>query len=101
MIAGVLAFEAHKDNLLAVLLKEWERGPKSQPFDEEKTWHRLSRVAWQYFWRKRGEIKKRDPREIAVSGCRKIATVLTKASRFSMTLSRTRSLMNYTRHGVI
>ena len=77
---GVFAFKKHKDNLLAVLLKAWERGPKSQPFDKEEAWHRLTRVAWLYFWRKRVNQETR-PAKDRSKRLSKIATILTKARR--------------------
>src|SRR5262245_17305264 len=79
--AGVSAFEARKDNLLAVLRSASERDPKSQPFDEVKAWDRLSRLAWQYFWRKRVKQETRLARDRSKQ-LRKIANVLNKANRF-------------------
>lgn len=57
-IAGKLAeFERHKGDLLAKLRKAYERGPKSEPFNGEKSWHDLVFIAKMYFW---GEIAKRE-----------------------------------------
>lgn len=51
--AGVAAFETHEENLVAVLRNEWHRGPKTEPFDAERTWRRLTFLAGTYFWRER------------------------------------------------
>ena len=76
--AGVSAFEGHKENLLTVLLNA--RGSKSQPFDQEKTWDRLSRLAWEYFWQKRVKQETRPARDRS-KRLDRIANVLNKASR--------------------
>jgi hypothetical protein len=78
--ADVDVFETHKEDVLAVLLDACDRGPKTDPIDKENAWHRLTRVAWQYFWRKRVDQKTR-PAKDRSKRLSKIATVLTKAHR--------------------
>ena len=78
--AGVAAFGTQKDNLLAVLLNAYERGPKSNPFHADRAWDRLERMAWLYFWRKRLEHEGRPARDRS-KRLRKIANVLGKACR--------------------
>jgi hypothetical protein len=53
--AGLTSFERHKGKLLAVLRNAHERGPRSKPFDPDKTWSLLNGVAQFYFWR--GSVK--------------------------------------------
>jgi hypothetical protein len=47
--AGSASFEQHKEALLAILRKAYERGPKSEPFDAENAWWLLSFLAAAYF----------------------------------------------------
>lgn len=57
-IAPELArFNTHKEEILDKLRDEYERRPRSEPFDAEKPWRRLTRMAEMYFW---GEIIKRE-----------------------------------------
>jgi hypothetical protein len=51
--AGLTAFETHKENLLAVLRNAYEHGPKSEPFDADKAWRRLTFLAGTYVWEAR------------------------------------------------
>jgi hypothetical protein len=51
--AGVTAFETHKEKLLPILREAYERGTKSEPFDENRTWRHLTFLAGHYFWRER------------------------------------------------
>ena len=54
--AGSSAFEQHKEKLLAVLRNAHKRGgPRSRPFDPDKTWRQLTSLAQLYFWR--GQLK--------------------------------------------
>jgi hypothetical protein len=43
------AFEGHKKDLLTNLRDAYEGGPKSEPFDTDKSWHDLRDVAGAYF----------------------------------------------------
>lgn len=45
------AFEQHKQTLLGILLKEYENGPKSKPFDNEMAWRYLTAAAQGVFRR--------------------------------------------------
>jgi hypothetical protein len=57
--ARLAAFDRHKKALLDRLSKK--RDPKSEPFDEEKWWRRLTRLAQAYFlWRTRPPGAKRE-----------------------------------------
>ena len=96
--AGVAAFGTQKDNLLAVLLNAYERGPKSKPFHADSAWDRLERMAWLYFWRKRLEHKGRPARDRS-KRLRKIANVLGKACRLFDEAKQMRSSITYTRLG--
>jgi hypothetical protein len=51
--AGLAAFEQHKISLLEHLQNVYQRGPKSEPFDAEKSWRGLTFLAGLYFWRAR------------------------------------------------
>lgn len=52
--ANSSAFEQHKEKLLAVLRDVHKRGgPRSEPFDPDKTWRQLTSIAQLYFWRGR------------------------------------------------
>jgi hypothetical protein len=51
--AGLAAFEQHKISLLEHLQNVYQRGPKSEPFDAEKSWRGLTSLAGLYFWRAR------------------------------------------------
>jgi len=51
--AGLAAFEQHKISLLERLQNVYQRGPKSEPFDAEKSWRGLTSLAGLYFWRAR------------------------------------------------
>ena len=48
--ARLAAFNKHKQELLDLLRKEYERGPKPKPFDEEKAWRSLTGLAAILFW---------------------------------------------------
>jgi hypothetical protein len=78
--AGVTAFEAHKEKLLTILCSAWHRGPKTGPFDAERTWRRLTFLAGTYFWRDRA---RREVLPAADRGkrLRKIAEILGEACR--------------------
>lgn len=54
--AGFTSFERHKGRLLDVLRDAYERGPRSKPFDPDKTWWQLTGVAQFYLWR--GSVKR-------------------------------------------
>jgi hypothetical protein len=49
--AGLACFDQHKEALLAILRKAYERGPKTEPFDAENVWWHLSFLAADYFGR--------------------------------------------------
>jgi hypothetical protein len=51
--AGVVAFETHEENILAVLRNAYECGAKSEPFDANRTWRHLTSLAFVHFWRKK------------------------------------------------
>ena len=60
---GLKAFERHKKELLNVLSNAYERGPKSEPFDADKTWRHLTSVGSHYFhreWLKKKATKPAD-----------------------------------------
>jgi hypothetical protein len=42
----------HKDALLVMLRKQYERGPMYKPFDADELWRRLTQLAQGYFWRR-------------------------------------------------
>ena len=50
--AGLKAFEQHKDTLLTILRNEYERDPKSEPFNPERSWRRLIFLAGGHFWQR-------------------------------------------------
>jgi hypothetical protein len=52
---GLAAFERYKEALLASLRNPYEAGPKSAPFDADKSWRGLTRLAKIYLWAKRGK----------------------------------------------
>lgn len=47
---GLLKFEQHKNPLIAILRGAYDRGPKSEPFDEVRSWLRLTNLAGTYHW---------------------------------------------------
>ena len=49
--AGLVEFNHHKKALLTILRNVYMLGLKSVPFDANKSWHRLVRLAHFYFWR--------------------------------------------------
>ena len=50
--AHLAAFEAHKEDLLAILRNMHGRDPKSEPFDAERASRGLTHLAGGFFWRK-------------------------------------------------
>lgn len=76
--AGLTTFEQHKDRLVAILHNEYERGPKSEPFDAERAWGHLQSLASQYFWWKRVARQARPARDRS-KRLRKIARALGRA----------------------
>lgn len=51
------AFSQHKTTLIDRLHGAYQRGPKSRPFNREKSWHDLLILARLYFW---GELSKQN-----------------------------------------
>jgi len=51
--AGLVEFNHHKKALLTILRNVYMCGLKSVPFDADKSWHRLIRLAHFYFWREK------------------------------------------------
>jgi hypothetical protein len=56
--AGLAGFKEHKEGLLEILRNVRGRGPKPKPFDADKAWGNLTRLAWIYFWfgRRKAEV---------------------------------------------
>ncbi len=52
-------FERHKDELLDLLRKVYERSPKTKPFDANNAWRHLTFVAYVYFRREAEVSQKR------------------------------------------
>jgi hypothetical protein len=77
------AFERHKEDLLAVLRMAYERSPKTQPFDSNQSWQRLTTVASFYFWRDRVK-QARMSNAARIKGLHEIA----KALNYARTLIR-------------
>jgi hypothetical protein len=50
---NMAGFNGHKEPLLAIIRDAYDRGPKAEPFDEEKSWIRLERTAHHYFLQER------------------------------------------------
>jgi hypothetical protein len=78
--AGLLKFEPHKDVLLTILRDAHNDSPKSECFDESRTWSHLTNLAGTYHWEAR--VKQ----ETMPSGDRAkrlliLATALEKAHR--------------------
>jgi hypothetical protein len=48
--AKLASFAQHKTVLLDNLYQAYERGLKSEPFDPDSSWRKLSRIAEEYFW---------------------------------------------------
>ena len=74
------AFGRHKAALLNHLQQVYESGPKSKPFDAEKLWHHLDRIAWMYFWHE-GERQRTTPAADRVRRLRELAKALGRARR--------------------
>jgi hypothetical protein len=78
--AGLAAFEQHKISLLERLQNVYQRGPKSEPFDAEKSWRGLTSLAGLYFWRAR--LKQETvPAAHRVERLRELAKALGRARR--------------------
>jgi hypothetical protein len=78
--AGLAAFEQHKISLLDHLQKVYQRGPKPEPFDAEKSWRGLTHYATMYFWQAR--VKQETVRAAArASRLRELAKALGRARR--------------------
>ena len=76
--AHLAAFEAHKEDLLAILRNMHGRDPKSEPFDAERASRGLTHLAGGFFWRER--IKQEMvPAGECVARLRELAMVLGKA----------------------
>jgi hypothetical protein len=74
--AGLAKFEKHKKTLLDYLSEN--RRPKSRPFDDEKCWLRLTRLAQIYFlWQAMPPAAKRE------AALRKLAKALERISRIA------------------
>ena len=68
-------FNKDKESLLDQLRNEYERGPKSKLFDEEKAWSRLTGLAQSYFGEHKMK-KGRTPAADRIERLREIAKVL-------------------------
>lgn len=75
---SLIAFERHKEQLLDILHNAHKRGPKSEPFDADKAWSRLTSFAESYFWvaRTKQEVT---PSTKRVARLRELAKALGKA----------------------
>jgi hypothetical protein len=77
---GVKAFEAYKEKFVAILCGAWERGPKSEHFDVDLAWRRLTSLASEYF-RRKALKRKGVPAAKRSERLGKIAKVLGEACR--------------------
>ena len=50
---SLTAFKRQKEKLLDILRKAYRRGPKSEPFDADNAWSRLTSFAESYYWMER------------------------------------------------
>jgi hypothetical protein len=57
--ADLVAFNQHKNALLAILRNEHARGPKSKSFDADESWRGLNHLAQLYFWSKKIKLEAR------------------------------------------
>jgi hypothetical protein len=75
---SLTAFERHKEQLLDMLRNAHKRGPKSEPFDADRVWSRLTSLAESYFWeaRTKQEVTRSAER---VARLRELAKALGKA----------------------
>ena len=48
-------FSGHKEQFLSLLHDAHDRGPQTEPFDEDKSWFGVEATAYQYFWRERAK----------------------------------------------
>ena len=48
---GLTAFDRHQEALLTILRNDYERGPRAEPFDADRSWRGLTSLAGAYFWR--------------------------------------------------
>ena len=51
--ANLSKFERHRETILAILRNAHQGGPKSDPFDENTTWDRLTRLAHSFLLQER------------------------------------------------
>ena len=51
--ASLSKFERHREAILTILRNVHQGGPKSDPFDENTTWDRLTRLAYSFLLQER------------------------------------------------
>jgi hypothetical protein len=78
--ASTDAFGRHKAALLNHLQQVYESGPKSKPFDAEKSWRHLDRIALSYFYHE-GMRQRIVPAADRVRRLRELAKALGQARR--------------------
>lgn len=78
--AKLVAFNQHKETLLAVLREAHGRGCKSEPFDAGQSWRVLSHLAQLYFWDAKIR-QKAAPTAVRVKRLRDLAKTLSNARR--------------------
>jgi hypothetical protein len=47
---GLTAFDRHQEALLTILRNDYERGPRAEPFDANRSWRGLTSLAETYLW---------------------------------------------------
>ena len=80
--AGLIAIDQHKETLFAILRDAYERGPKSEPFDENKTRFTLVGVAQAYF-----DVERMNRKAMLAADRRARLRELEKALRRARTLT--------------
>jgi hypothetical protein len=80
--AGLLKLEAHKEVLLTILRDVHNDGPKSERFDQSRTWFHLTNLAGTYHWEARVKQVTMPSGERA-KGLRILAKALGKALRLT------------------
>jgi hypothetical protein len=76
--ASLAAFNKHKQELLDLLRKEHNRGPKAKSYDEEKAWHNLCGLAQSYLGQKK---RVKAPPADRIERLREIAKILRRVRR--------------------
>jgi hypothetical protein len=75
---GLTAFDRHQEALLTILRNDYERGPRAEPFDANRSWRGLTSLAGTYLWEGRAK-KELMPAAEQVARLRELEKIFGKA----------------------